>query len=112
MTDLPNKWKKSEKSLRAVQLAFEFNQHISDSIRTAASRHGLSPSDQIREVIGLKAKKPLRPRLTVSLSAQDYEHLGKRYGLSPDDKAGIRSAISEELIHFSQIENDKPNNKA
>ncbi len=102
MADLPEKWKKSDKSIRAVQLAFEFSKGVSDTIRNQANRQGVSPSDQIRYIIGLQAKKPKRPRLTISLSQIDYEILAERYTLSVEDKAGIRQAISEELISYSE----------
>lgn len=105
MGDLPNKWKKSEKSLKAIQLAFEFNQGISDVIRQQASDQGLSTSDQIRQIIGLQPKKPRRPRLTVSLSEEDYVYLSQRYGIPADDKSAIRQAIAAELIAFSEQKN-------
>jgi hypothetical protein len=102
MKVLPNKWKKSDKSIRAVQVAFEFNQAVFTVIREQANRQGVSFSDQIRSIIGLKAKKPKRPRLTISLSEQDYEILAERYGLTPDDKTGIRQAIARELVIYSE----------
>ncbi len=95
---LPKNWQKSDRSLRAVQIAFEFNRAVADAIRQEASRQGLSPSDQIRKIIGLEVKKPLRPRLTVTLSEADYATLAKRFGLSPDDKARIRETIKDELL--------------
>jgi hypothetical protein len=105
MADLPDKWKKSEKSLKAFQLAFEFNKGISDTIRQQASKQGLSTSDQIRSIIGLRPKKPLRPRLTVSLSAEDYQALSIRYSISSTDKNAIRKAIADDLIAFSEQQN-------
>ncbi len=104
MGDLPKNWQHSEKSLKAVQLAFEFNQHISDAIRQQANEQGLSASDQIRQIIGLQPKKPIRPRLTVSLSEEDYHYLSQRYTLPIDDKAAIRKAIAAELIAFSEAQ--------
>ncbi len=109
MGDLPKQWKKSENSLKAIQLAFEFNQHISDTIRQHASQQGLSTSDQIRQIIGLQPKKPVRPRLTVSLSEEDYQYLGRRYHLPADDKNAIRQAIATDLIAFSQQKNSHSN---
>ncbi|ALG68363.1 hypothetical protein [Beggiatoa leptomitoformis] len=103
MADLPNKWTKSEQSVRAVQLAFEFSKTVSDVIRQEASKQGVSPSDQIRMVIGLESKKPKRPRLTVSLSEVDYDKLAQRYGLSADNKVGIRDAIASELVEYSLL---------
>ena len=102
MKQLPNQWQKSNKSIRAVQLVFELNKSISDTIRQQANQHGLSPSDQIRSVIGLKTKAPKRPRLTVSLSEEEYQTLAERYNVPAGDRAAIRQAIAEELIAFSQ----------
>lgn len=102
MNDLPNNWKKSDKSIRAIQLAFEFSKTVAEVIRNQANKQGLSSSDQIRSIIGLQPKVPKRPRLTVSLSEQDYEILANRYQLPLDDKAGIRQAIADELIAYSQ----------
>jgi len=95
-------WQPSDKNIRAMQLAFEFNQDVSQTIRNAANAKGISPSDQIRTVIGLEPKKPKRPRLTVSLSEQDYVQLSTRYGLAPEDKESIRKAIAQELIEYSK----------
>jgi hypothetical protein len=102
MKQLPNQWQHSNKSIRAVQLVFELNKSISDTIRYQANKHGLSPSDQIRSVIGLETKQPKRPRLTISLSEEEYATLAQRYNLSIDNKVAIRQAIADELIAYSQ----------
>ena len=94
------KWKKSQNSIRAIQLAFEFGMQMSEIIRREANLHGLSTSDQIRKIIQLEVKTPKRPRLTVSLSPLDYEQLGKRYGIDPHNQAAIRDAIRTELVDF------------
>ena len=100
--DLPENWKKSEKSIRAIQVAFEFGTGVSESIRREANKNGLSTSDQIRKIVQLDVKPPKRPRLTVSLNEEDYEKLGRRYGLDVADKSGIREAIRRELIAFGK----------
>lgn len=102
MKQLPDKWRTSDRSIRAVQLAFEFNKSIADTIRYEATRQGISPSEQIRSIIGLEPKKPKRPRLTVTLSEQDYQDLAQRYQLTPEDRQGIRDAIAKELIAYSE----------
>ncbi len=100
---LPENWKKSDKSIRAIQIAFEFGAGVvSESIRMEANRNGLSTSDQIRKIIQLEIKPPKRPRLTVSLSEQDYQILAERYQLDARDKKGIREAIRKELISFGK----------
>ncbi|WP_353570551.1 hypothetical protein [Candidatus Albibeggiatoa sp. nov. BB20] len=108
MKQLPNQWQRSNKSIRAVQLVFELNKSISDTIRYQANKHGLSPSDQIRTVIGLETKLPKRPRLTISLSEEEYMILAQRYNVPVDNKTAIREAIADELIAYSQ----KVQNKA
>ena len=100
--DLPENWKKSEKSIRAIQVAFEFGTGVSESIRREANKNGLSTSDQIRKIVQLEVKPPKRPRLTVSLNEEDYQKLAQRYGLDAEDKVGIREAIRQELIEFGK----------
>ena len=100
--DLPENWKQSAKSIRAIQVAFEFGTGISESIRREANKNGLSTSDQIRKIVQLDVKPPKRPRLTVSLSTEDYQKLARRYRLDTEDKAGIREAMRRELIEFGR----------
>ena len=96
--NVPKSWTKSDKSIRAVQVIFELEQAQSKTLRINAIEKDLSPSDYIRDIIGLPRKKPVRPRLSVSLSEDDYKILAKRYKLKPGDKDGIRERIKEELI--------------
>ena len=100
---LPENWKKSSKSIRAIQIAFEFGSGVvSESIRAEANKNGLSTSDQIRKIIQLEIKPPKRPRLTVSLTEQDYQQLAERFLLDMNDKKAIREAIRNELIKFGE----------
>ena len=99
----PERWKRSDKAVRAVQVAFDTSEEISRKIRIAASRTGISASDQIRKIIGLPiSSRPQRPRLTVSLSEEDYELLAKRYKLLPNDKQMIKARVIEELLQFEE----------
>ncbi|MCQ8104019.1 hypothetical protein NP590_07880 [Methylomonas sp. SURF-2] len=100
--DLPENWKISERSIRAIQVAFEFGTGVSEAIRREANKNGLSTSDQIRKLVQLDVKTPKRPRLTVSLNEDDYRKLAQRYGLDALDKAAIREAIRQELIAFGR----------
>ena len=95
---VPSSWEKSNKSIRAVQVIFELEQEESRALRIKAIEKNLSPSDYIREVIGLPRKKPLRPRLSISLSEEDYKILANRYHLNPDEKDKIRAKIKQELV--------------
>lgn len=91
-------WRKSDKSIRAIQVIFELEQAQSKALRMRALEMDLSPSDYIRELVGLPRKKPVRPRLSISLSEEDYTILAKRYNLNKDDKVKIREQIKAELI--------------
>ncbi|MCF6204816.1 MAG: hypothetical protein L3J59_14300 [Methylococcaceae bacterium] len=99
---IPSSWEKSTKSIRAVQVIFELEQEEFRALRIKAIEKNLSPSDYIREVIGLPGKKPIRPRLSISLSEDDYMVLADRYNLNADEKDKIRARIKLELIKNHQ----------
>lgn len=98
---VPDKWQSSLKAVKAVQVAFDMDEKVQKEIRKAAVEASLSPSDQIRSILGLPVhKKPKRPRLTVSLSPDDYHVLAKKYGLSTDQQLEIKRKLMDELIEF------------
>lgn len=99
---MPQSWTESKKSIRAVQVIFELEQQESRALRIKAIERNLSPSDYIRDIIGLPRKKPIRPRLSISLSEDDYKILATRYNLNPDEKNLIRAKIKQELINTHQ----------
>jgi len=92
------KWEKQKQAVKATQIAFDLEQKAALHIREIAAREGLTPSDQIRKMIGLSYSLPKRPRLTVSLKPEDYEILGKKYKIDPKDTMAIKRRILEELI--------------
>ena len=96
--NLPKSWSGSANSIRAVQVIFELEQAESRALRIKAIEKDLSPSDYIRDIIGLPRKKPVRPRLSISLNEEDYKILAKRYKLQADDKNEIRVRIKQELV--------------
>ncbi len=96
------RWSQSDKSLRAVQVIFELGLEQSRTLRINAIEQDLSPSDYIREIIGLPRKKPIRPRLSISLSNEDYQILADRYDLTADKKEQIREKIKEELLTITK----------
>ena len=97
----PQRWQRSDRALAAVQVAFDVEEAVLEAIRVAAFHDNVSTSQQIRSVLGLPvAARPKRPRLTVTLDASDYAMLAERYGLSPDDRLGIKEAATQELIAF------------
>lgn len=96
---VPEKWQSSIKAAKATQVAFDMDEKIQLAIRQEALTHGLSPSDQIRQILGLHVnKRPKRPRLTVSLSPEDYAVLGEKYDIDPTQQLDIKKRLMEELI--------------
>tara|TARA_B100002019_G_C21041004_1_gene484481 strand:+ start:30 stop:341 length:312 start_codon:yes stop_codon:yes gene_type:complete len=99
MNDKKNeKWEKQKRAVKATQVAFDMEQKAAFYIRELAAREGLTPSDQIRKMIGLSYSPPKRPRLTISLSDDDYKQLGEKYKLEPSDTLEIRRKIMDELL--------------
>ncbi|MCJ8319079.1 MAG: hypothetical protein MJK12_05570 [Colwellia sp.] len=97
---IPDKWQSSVKAIKAVQVAFDMDEKIQLAIRTQALQAGLSPSDQIRDILGLSInKRPKRPRLTVSLAPNDYLVLAEKYQLEPEQQLEIKKKLMDELIH-------------
>lgn len=87
-------------SIKATQIAFEMEQRAACYIRELAAREGLTPSDQIRKMMGLSYSPPKRPRLTVSLSDEDYRILAQKYGLEASDTLTIKRRMMEELMQL------------
>jgi len=97
---IPEKWQSSIKAIKAVQVAFDMDEKIQLSIRKEALEAGLSPSDQIRDILGLTInKRPKRPRLTVSLAPDDYQVLADKYDLNADQQLEIKRKLMDELIN-------------
>jgi hypothetical protein len=104
----PPRWSGSDDALRAVQVAFDVEQGVLNAVRKAAFQNDLSTSDQIRQTLQLStSRKPKRPRLTVSLTADDYDILGARYGVDPQDRLTIKERVTEDLIRFAQADGSK-----
>lgn len=91
-------WDQDKKTVKSVQIAFELEQNIAQKIQIMAAQDGLTPSSQIRKLIGLDYAPPKRPRLTLSLSAQDYDILAEKYHIQADDKIAIKRYILNDLM--------------
>lgn len=94
----PDLWKNETKAIKATQVAFDISTDAQKNLKLMAIHNDLSPSDQMRKILGLPCKKPVRPRLTISLSLDDYEILAKHYKLQPDDKLAIKEQAAKEII--------------
>ncbi|WP_440874437.1 hypothetical protein [Thalassotalea sp. PLHSN55] len=96
---IPEKWQSSVKAVKAVQVAFDMDEKIQLAIRKEALEAGFSPSEQIRTILGLPtSKRPKRPRLTVSLSPDDYALLADKYDLTPDQQLEIKKRLMDDLV--------------
>ncbi len=94
----PELWKNEKKAIKATQVAFDISTEAQKRLKLMAIHNDLSPSDQIRQILGLPSKVPVRPRLTISLSAVDYKILAKHYGLDPEDRLAIKEQAAKEII--------------
>jgi hypothetical protein len=102
----PEMWENEKKAIKATQVAFDISTEAQMNLKLMASHNGLSPSDQMREILGLPRKKPVRPRLTISLTVEDYEVLANFYGLDPQDKLAIKEKAAKKII-ASVMKKDK-----
>ncbi len=105
---LTDKWASSNKALKAVQVAFDMDEKLQYVIRREALDAGVGPTDQIRDILNLPLnKRPKRPRLTVSLSAEDYVILAERYDLDATNQLEIKRRVMDDLKNYAITEVDK-----
>jgi len=89
------------KNVSAIQMAFELEQKIAKNIRIAAAGEGITSSDEIRKRLGLSYSLPQRPRLTLSLTPEDYKTLGKRFKIDANDPLEIKRRIIKQLVDIT-----------
>jgi len=107
----PAHWKKESKAIKATQVAFDISTEAQKQLKLKAIHNDLSPSDQMRQILGLPCKKPVRPRLTISLSVDDYLVLAEHYGLEPTDKLAIKELAAKDIIASVMNKPSKKSNK-
>ena len=96
---LPSRWQSEERAVRAVQVAFDVGEEVQRILRREAAELGISPADRVRQLLGLPvARKPQRPRLTVSLTREDFVELAGRFGVDQSDHQSIRRLAAEQVI--------------
>ena len=94
-----NKWEEEKNVVKAVQIAFDVGDEVNRRIRQEALERGINPPDRIRQILGLPVqKKPMRPRLSISLSEADFGILADKFSVSWDDRIRIRQLAAEKLI--------------
>jgi len=99
----PARWQGSDEALHAVQVAFDVEATVLEAVRHAAFERNLSASDQIRHILGLSvSRRPKRPRLTVTLTPEDYATLVTRYSLDAQDRLAVKERVTQELIDFAR----------
>ncbi len=102
-----DKWQKERQAARAVQIAFDLGHEVSYLIRTEALERGINPPDRIRQILGLPvSSKPIRPRLSISLTEEDFAQLATEFGVDPSDKLKIRQIAAERLLEH--LDNQNP----
>lgn len=94
----PDLWRSETKAIKATQVAFDISTEAQKKLKLMAIHNDLSPSEQMRNILGLPSKKPVRPRLTISLSPDDYEMLAQQYQLDPEDKLAIKEQAAKAII--------------
>ncbi len=100
-SQLPAKWAKEKKAAKAIQVAFDVGNDVQTKIKKEALDHNLSASDRVRQILGLEVtSKPKRPRLSISLSTQDFVVLAEKYGMDQNDNVGIKQKAAEALIDY------------
>ncbi|MDR2678249.1 MAG: hypothetical protein LBB51_02285 [Zoogloeaceae bacterium] len=102
----PARWRGSDEALHAVQVAFDVEATVLEAVRCAAFIADRSSSDQIRSVLGLPvSRRTKRPRLTVTLTTEDYAMLAEKYGLDVNERLAIKEQVTRDLINFAKREN-------
>ncbi len=85
------------KAVRAVQVAMDLEASVARALKVQAALADMTPQDHMRALLGLDYKPARRPRLSISLSDQDYDILARRYGLDPSDHTAIKRAVIQTL---------------
>ena len=88
-------WRKQRDKLKKVQLQFEFIQEVDRQIKLDAIAKGTTPSNIVRDVLGFKPAGPKRPRVGISLDAEEIRKLALRFSLDPDDRRALVRRATE-----------------
>lgn len=107
MATKKNLWPDEQRAIKATQVAFDISTEAQRCIKQQALNNDISPSDQMRHILGLPVKKPLRPRLTISLSQDDYLVLAKAYGVDAENRLAIKEKAAQVLINYAKQQQGK-----
>lgn len=107
---IPEKWKKEEKAIKAIQVAFDLDERVQYVIRREALEMDVNPSERMRQILGLTTHKlPQRPRLSISLKLEDFEALAKKYDVDATDRRTIKQQASLEIQKYAEGKSFKKN---
>jgi|TARA_B110000858_G_C17768751_1_gene458432 hypothetical protein len=100
-----DKWEKEKNAVKAVQVAFDLGHDISQQIRYEALEKSINPPDRIRQILGLPVNaKPVRPRLSISLTESDFLLLAEKFNVPESDRLKIRQLAAESLVsHLEKV---------
>lgn len=100
------KWKKQHEQLKKVQLLFSFADKVDKSIRKDAIEDNTTPSNILRNLIGLETGKAIRPRLGVSFSEDDFVFLAKKYDIDINDRKQLIQGVTTEVLDYYAKKNN------
>ncbi|WP_018690803.1 hypothetical protein [Algicola sagamiensis] len=105
MVTKTEKWEKQEKAIRATQLAFDLSANVQKTIKKVAIDEDLTPSDMIRQILGLEVKsKKTRQRLSFYLNDDELAELAQKFEIEKEDKRAIKQRVAEKLIQYAAKE--------
>ena len=105
MVTKTEKWEKQEKAIRATQLAFDLSANVQKTIKKVAIDEDLTPSDMIRQILGLEVKsKKTRQRLSFYLNDDELAELAQKFEIDKEDKRAIKQRVAEKLIQYAAKE--------
>ena len=109
---LPPKWATETKAVKATQVAFDVGEKVQYVIRKEALDRNVNPPDRIRQILGLKAsRKPMRLRLSVSLTPDDMNYLAQKFELEPENNIAIKHKAAELLIQHATKDSEYTKDK-
>ncbi|MRI32912.1 hypothetical protein EOPP23_07930 [Endozoicomonas sp. OPT23] len=100
---LPSSWSDEAKAVKAVQMAFDLEADLQKEIRREALEMDLTPSDRVRQLLGLPIReRPRRLRLSVSLTDEEIKVLAQHYGIDENDRVAIKRKAAEYLADYTR----------
>jgi hypothetical protein len=101
-----DQWEKEKAAVAAVQIAFDLGVDTQIRIKKLALDERMNAPEFIRKILGLEFKaRPVRPRLTLSLSDEDLGKLANAWGLDPSNRLKIKETAAKKLVEYVRSTN-------